>query len=278
MLRISAREIDDLLDGDWVLNDPTTEGMAPLKDGRITGLFKTPGVVAGLHIAQAIFERSGAEFEPFVREGDWVEAGVPLFSVTGTAESLHATYKLAQCVMEYAGGIALRTHAMVKAARAVNAHVSVAGTRKHAPGAKLVSLAGLFAGGGILHRGGLSDSVLVFDQHRILAEDPAAAVKRLIQQNPEKRVALEVESREEALYWAQVGVDILQCERFTPAALKDLVDELAQKYPHIRVNVAGGVNADNAADYAQSGAHVLVTSWPYFGRPHDVKMRFEAQP
>ena len=68
--------------------------------------------------------------------------------------------------MEYAGGIAERTRAMVDAARSVNPQAVVAGTRKHYPGGKRIALAGLLAGGGTVHRLGLSDSILVFAKIR----------------------------------------------------------------------------------------------------------------
>ena len=57
--------------------------------------------------------------------------------------------------------------------------------------------------------------------------------------------------------------------------LKAFVREVKAQCPGVVVNAAGGVNGENAAAYAETGADVLVTSWPYFGRPADVKMAFE---
>lgn len=274
MIRIPQSAVDAMLEGDWSLSDLTTEGLGELHDGRITGTFKTPGIIAGLPLASRIFETTGCTFTAHVAEGDRVEAKVPLFTVEGTAEQIHAAYKLGQCVMEYASGIAMRTRAMLDAARAVDPKVRVSGTRKHMPGGKLVSLLGLYAGGGILHRAGLSDSILVFDQHRVLADDPHEAVRGLVEREIERKVAVEVDSLEEALRYASLGVGIIQFEKFEPSRLKEAVDELRRRYPHVTINAAGGINAENAALYAAAGVDVLVTSWPYFGKPHDVKMTF----
>ncbi len=274
MLYIPPSEIERLLMGDYPLHDPTTLGLDLKASGEITAYFKTPGVLAGSVIAQKLFEATGCEVDRRVEDGMALEAKQTIMKVNGSARALHGAYKVAQCVMEYASGIATRTAAIVSAAREVNPKIQVAGTRKHMPGSKLISLTGLLAGGGIIHRANLSDSILVFDQHRVLASDVDGAMRRLIDQEPERKVAVEVSDFEEACHFARLGVGIVQCERFEPSLLTQTVAALKAINPQIVINAAGGVNAENAKDYASSGADVLVTSWPYFGKPHDVKMAF----
>lgn len=275
MIRISQAFIDSLLESDWQLHDPTTEGMGISDEPAIlTAWSKADGVVAGVEIAARLFEAVGLKPERLARDGDVVAKGMPILRVAGRAEALHVVYKEAQCVMEYASGIARRTRQMCEAAQAVNPKVQVAGTRKHFPGAKTISLCGFLAGGGIVHRAGLSDSILVFDQHRDLTSDPEAAVKRLIQAEPERKIAVEVDSPEDGLKWAKMGVHIIQCERFTPEVMKAFSEQLHEVAPGTIINAAGGVNAENAAVYAEAGVDVLVTSWPYFGKPADIKMQF----
>lgn len=276
MIRISQAFVDDLLEGDWQLHDPTTAGMGIGAElGTITAWPKADGVVAGVEIAARLFEAVGLRPERLATDGDVVTAGTPILRVTGSGAALHAAYKEAQCVMEYASGIARRTREMCLAAEAVNPRVRLAGTRKHFPGAKTISLCGLLAGGGIVHRAGLSDSVLVFDQHRVLADDPEAAVRRLIEAEPERKIAVEVDCPEDGMRWAALGAHIIQCERFTPEMMKNFAERLHAEHPGVVINAAGGINASNAAVYAEAGADVLVTSWPYFGKPADIKMAFE---
>ena len=111
----------------------------------------------GIDLAREIFLAAGASVEVFAKDGDSLAARVPFLCARGSAQALHAAYKTAQCVMEYAGGIAERTRAMVDAARSVNPQAVVAGTRKHYPGGKRIALAGLLAGGGTVHRLGRSE-------------------------------------------------------------------------------------------------------------------------
>ena len=176
--------------------------------------------------------------------------------------------------MEYSTGIARRTHEMVSIARDRWGRIQVAGTRKHFPGGKILSIAALRAGGGILHRAGISDSILVFDQHRTLTRNPVHAVRRLMAMEPERKVCVEVDTPEDGMFWADKGVHIIQCDRFTPEVLAAFVREVKAKHPHVVVNAAGGINGDNVGDYADTRCDVLVTSWPYFGRPADIKMSF----
>ena len=156
----------------------------------------------------------------------------------------------------------------------VNPQAVVAGTRKHYPGGKRIALAGLLAGGGTVHRLGLSDSILVFDQHRVFTDDFAGAFARLKAANPEKKTAVEASCEAQAREFIELGADIVQCERFAPEALARTADFAKSLGRGTLLSAAGGVNAENAAAYAAAGAVILVTSWPYWGRPRDVKMTF----
>lgn len=274
MLRIPQSYIDELLEGDWALHDVTTEGMGLKGEYVVTAWPKETGIVAGIEIAERVFKTVGLRTEMLYGDGDHAFMHSPILRAWGTPEQLHATYKVAQCVMEYSTGIARRPHEMVSIARDRWGRIQVAGTRKHFPGGKILSIAALRAGGGIIHRAGISDSILVFDQHRTLTRNPVHAVRRLMAMEPERKVCVEVDTPEDGMFWADKGVHIIQCERFTPEVLAAFVREVKAKHPHVVVNAAGGINGDNVGDYADTRCDVLVTSWPYFGRPADIKMSF----
>ena len=267
--------LERLLVDDCPYDDLTTEGLG-IGDtqGVVEAAPKAPGIVAGLDAACRLFELRGARVERLAKDGDAVEAGQVILRACGRASELHAVYKTAQNVLEYASGVANRAADMVRAAKAENPHAQVALTRKHFPGTKPIVYAAVRAAGGIVHRYGLSDSVLVFDQHRVFCASPDAAVARLKESAPERKIAVEVDSIEEGLRYAAAGADIIQCERFAPETVAEFRRALREKHPNVVINVAGGVTAQNAAEYARAGADVLVTSWPYFGKPFDVKMRF----
>ena len=74
---------------------------------------------------------------------------------------------------------------------------------------------------------------------------------------------------------AGFGVEIIQCEKFAAKELRDAVRLVRAINPKIKILAAGGVNGDNAAEVAATGVDGLVTSWPFFGGPKDVKMVFK---
>jgi molybdenum transport protein len=258
--------------------DVTTEalGIGSI-EGTVECFPRRSCVAAGVEEAMRAFKIAGARTEIIHGSGSELEAGTVFLRAHGTADALHAVYKTAQNIMEYSSGIATRCAAMAKNARRASPRVEVSVTRKHFPGAKLLSLKAALAGGASIHRLGLSDSILVFDQHRVFtggAKGFAAMVQNMSRRFPEKKIAAEAGSPEEAAMFAESGVDVVQCERFESRTLCELVPKLREINPNVKILAAGGVNADNAYEYAASGVDALVTSWPYFGKPEDIKMRF----
>ncbi|MGN1208847.1 MAG: ModD protein [Duodenibacillus sp.] len=246
--------------------------------GKITCFPKEDCVVSGITLAERLFRMTGLAVERLAEDGERIAARVPVLRATGTAGAIHAVYKTAQNVMEYCSGISTRARAMVDAAQAVHPACQVVTTRKHFPGTKTLALYAAQAGGALVHRMGLSESILVFDQHRVFT-DPAMLedIAALRTQDPERKIAVEAGNLEEALTFARSGADIVQCERFTPDEVRILKAALTQEKCHTLVSAAGGVNATNAANYAAAGADFLVTTAPYFGRPADIKMLIERQ-
>ena len=208
-----------------------------------------------------ISARSGASLAP----GDLILTGY------GDVAALHRVWKAAQVLMEWASGIATAASEIVAAA----GNVPVACTRKNVPGTKAMSVKAVRAGGATMHRLGLSETLMVFPEHRLfLDETPEVTVARLKKQLPEKKIVVEVAELDSALTWAGAGVDVLQLEKFSPSAVSACCAALASNRLHPLVAAAGGVCAENAADYAAAGADLLVTSAPFNASPRDVAVSF----
>jgi molybdenum transport protein len=223
--------------------------------------------------AMRLFELAGAQARLELASGSHADAGDLLLQAQGSAASLHRAWKTAQTLVEWASGISTATAAIVAAANGA----AVACTRKNVPGTKALSIKAVLAGGGIMHRLGLSETLLVFAEHRLfLNESPAQTIERLRQAQPEKKIVVEVANVDEALHWAQAGCDVLQLEKFTPDTVATcrlaLASATSQHQPLLAA--AGGVRADNAAAYVAAGADFLVTSAPYTAAPKDVQVTF----
>lgn len=272
---LNDHALHQLLTEDVPYGDLTTESLAiSAKLGSIRFFARAPMTVCGVEEAVRLFQFCGAEAEAQIASGTEAAPGTPLLEAHGSAGALHQGWKTAQTLMEWCGGIASSAAAIVAAARRGDPNAMVAGTRKNVPGNRRLAVKAFKAGGAIMHRNGLSETLLIFAEHRLFLGDeaPAETLARLRRQCPEKRVVIEVAALEEALIWADA--DVLQLEKFTAEQVAKTVAALAARGSQAVVGAAGGINAKNAEDYARAGARLLVTTAPHLAPPRDVQVRF----
>lgn len=274
MITLSDLQLGHLLADDVPSGDLTTDALCiGDQPGRVEFRARQPMTACCTEEAVRLFQLAGAEAKLVTPSGTTVVANVELLWASGSAASLHAAWKAAQVLVEWASGIATSAAAIVAAA----GDVPVACTRKNAPGTKALSAKAVRAGGATMHRLGLSETLLVFAEHRMfLDEMPAQTVARLKRRQPEKKVVVEVATPDEAAVWARAGADVLQLEKFSPEQVAQW--RTAMTDFHGLLAIAGGVRADNAAAYAAAGADLLVTSSPYFAPPRDVQVSFARLP
>ncbi len=276
---LSSSEIERLIHEDLPYGDLTTRlaGIGE-RSGRIALSAREPMVVCGSEEAQAIFARLDAQVSVHAASGSQVQAGAALLEANGTAAALFAGWKVAQTLLEWASGVASATAQLRVAAAAVAPQIVIACTCKTVPFTRRLSIKAVHAGGGAMHRTGLSDSVLLFAEHRLFApgEEMAVLLERLSRLAPERSIVTEVTSMAEALAAAPYA-DVLQLEKFPVAAVSELVRLLDERTgPRPVIAAAGGINPGNAALYAATGVDVLVSSWPYWAPPRDVQVSFSA--
>jgi molybdenum transport protein len=272
-------ELEALLQDDVPCGDLTTDALGI---GDVPGVMRftvrDPMVLALAEDAAALIELTGCRVELFALSGSNLEKDAPILRAHGPASALLRSWKVAQTLIEIWSGVASEAHAIVCAANAVAPHVAVACTRKNVPGTKRFAVAAVKAGGAVMHRLGLSETVLVFPEHRSFLGDVPLPdiVQRLRRAAPEKRLVVEVTTLDQAVTAAAAGFDVIQTEKFPPAEIAALIARLSATAPmQVRsiIAAAGGINAGNATAYAQAGADVLVTSAPYTARPRDVQVR-----
>jgi molybdenum transport protein len=271
-------EIARLIAEDAGSGDLTTEALGiGRRSGRMTFHARGPMVLAGAGIACGMME--GLDVAPEARDGDALEAGAPILAATGPVAALHRSWKAGQTLVEILSGIASATRQLVDAAAAVDPAIRVATTRKTFPGVRHLSQLAVKAGGGILHRQGLGETILVFAEHRaFLADwtlsDIAAHLRRA---QPEKALGIEVADVREALAAADAGFDLIQLEKFLPADVAEVRARVRRSGHWPVIAAAGGISPENVADYVRAGAGLIVTSWPYTARPRDVSVRITPQ-
>lgn len=279
MLTLTEHEIDRLLEEDVPYIDLTTH-ILKLKHstGTMEFVSREKVVVCGTEECERLAERCRVSVTYSVPTGSEVAEGETVLAVKGCVAGLLKMWKVAQNVLEYCSGIATRTRRLVRLAESVNPHAKVVTTRKSFPLSKKLCIKAVVAGGALPHRLGLSETVLVFSQHAVFAggmERVLQNLHRLKREVPEKKFAVEVESAEDALKCLRAGADIVQIDKVSAGEVKKVVDFRNANCRGAVVAVAGGITEENIKEYAQTGVDVIVTSYPYYGKPADIKVKVE---
>jgi len=276
---LTSAELERLLFEDAPYGDLTTEALRIGGIGcRITFVARAAMTIAAIEEAAALLALVGVSVHPKAVSGETVAAGHVLIEGEGLAAPVLRAWKVSQTLIEVWSGVATATQRLVIAAREGRSDTIVTCTRKNVPGTKALSVAAIKAGGAVPHRLGLSETILLFPEHRLLCPlaDFTALARGLRATNPEKKLLIEVTTAADAVAAAHAGFDVIQTEKFTPEQVGEIVTAVRALTPRPVVAAAGGINPDNAAAYARAGADVLVTSWPYTARPLDVAVSVAA--
>ncbi|RKD90394.1 ModD protein [Mangrovibacterium diazotrophicum] len=277
MIYFTDHDIDRLIEDDVPAGDMTSLLLGLHgQQGRIEIFARNRMVVCCTEEAVRMYQKVGLKVLFAVASGTMLEIGDKILEAEGDAQSLHLIWRTGGAMIEFASGIAERTHLLAKLARSENPSVSVAGTRKHPPYLKKIALKALMAGGGVPHRTGLSDSILLFREHLLFTGGYGqlpALIQRIRLQQKERMVVVEAHSQQEALAAAVAGADAVQLDKLSPVDFERTLVVCREENPGICMIAAGGINASNIAAYAKAGADVLVSSWMYFAPPADIQVK-----
>lgn len=275
--------LDRLLLDDAPLGDLTSRSLGiGRENGRMIFMPRKDGRVSGLGVAGGVMKKLGLQTASDFRDGDEISSGTVVLTAQGNAEALHLAWKSAQNIMEWACGVASHTAAMLAAGRAVSPGLHLACTRKSIPGTKPLAQAAVIHGGGIMHRAGLSETILLFAWHRAFTGSPsdfAAHVAALRRAAPEKQIVVEADNMIEARAMLEAAPEcrphVLQLDKFPLRETAEVVALARENAPGLKVSSAGGVNLENIADFAATGIDLVVSSAPYYAKPLDIKVVME---
>ena len=277
MVFFTDKEIDDIIIEDVPYGDLTT---VLLSIGNVSGsisfITREKTVVCGTEEASRIFTKLGIKLERYVSSGTVVAAGSEILTGRGNGNQLHIAWRNCSRLLEQVSGIATRTRALVDAAKCVAPHIEVAATRKCFPGTKKLAVKAVLAGGAVMHRLGLSETVLVFNEHmRMMGgiENFAQKLHSIRKRTPEKKIVAEAHTVADATVLLSSGVDVIQCDKFSTSELSEIVD-FARTFREKRiVAAAGNVNITNVSEIVSIGVDLIVTSSMYYGKPSDIQVK-----
>ena len=215
---------------------------------------KAPGVPAGLRVAQKVFERVDPElrWHAHARDGEWREEGV-LAEVAGRAASILAAERVALNFLGRLSGVATATARYVEAVEGTGARIL--DTRKTTPGLRALEKEAVRAGGGVSHRSGLFDAILVKENHAALAGGVAEASRLAVAAAP-AGVLVEVEctTLAEVEGALAAGVPRLLLDNMSPDDLRRAAQLAAGR---AELEASGGITLETIRSVAETGVDFI---------------------
>src|SRR4051794_33574411 len=260
-----AAEVEELvaraLAEDLGEGDVTAEATVPAEtQARARIVQKEPGVVFGLALVAETMRQCGVEHvDNLVVEGQWrEEVPAEVLLANGSARALLAAERTAINFLGHLSGVATITARYAEAV--VGTGTTILDTRKTTPGLRRLEKAAVAAAGGINHRMGLYDAILIKENHIAAAGGLAKAVYAARKAQPEMAIEVEVRNLDEAAYALGTGVDRLLLDNMSPDSMKEAValrDQNAGGADGVSLEASGGITLENVREVAETGVDFI---------------------
>lgn len=224
--------------------------------GNADFVVRTPGVLAGVACATEAFAQMDASVvvDWAAGDGDDVDAKQVVGHVSGPLASILTAERTALNFLGHLSGIATLTHELVRSA---GAGARIWDTRKTTPGLRALEKAAVRAGGGVNHRGNLSDWILLKDNHlTVLGIEDAVRLAR--ERWPARTVHVECESLDQVAQALSAGADAVMLDNMTPDEVRsavELANDSGDKRPLLEVS--GGITRETVGAYARTGVDCI---------------------
>jgi nicotinate-nucleotide pyrophosphorylase (carboxylating) len=222
-------------------------------------LVKDTGILAGVDVALAIFNEVDPNFvvDVLLEDGADIKPGDVVLTVSGNAQHILTAERLVLNCMQRMSGIATQTRRMVKLLEGTRAQLL--DTRKTTPNFRICEKMAVKIGGGVNHRFGLYDMILIKDNHVDYAGGIKAAIGKAREylKNTGRQLEIEIETRTRAEVEAVLevgGVDVILLDNFTPAEIRELVQLIDGRFT---TEASGGITEDNLRQYAETGVNFI---------------------
>jgi len=246
---------EDIGDGDHT----TLSCIPATATGKSQLIVKENGVLAGVEVASQIFHAfdSTLQISIFINDGTEVKVGDIAFEVEGKIQSLLQTERLMLNIMQRMSGVATRTREYVKMLDGTKTRVL--DTRKTTPGLRLLEKEAVKIGGGVNHRIGLYDMILLKDNHVDFAGGIDKAILRaqkyLKENNKDLKIEIEVRTFDELDQVMKIGgVNRIMLDNFSPENTRKAVEIIGGKY---ETESSGGITFETLRNYADCGVDYI---------------------
>jgi nicotinate-nucleotide pyrophosphorylase (carboxylating) len=215
-------------------------------------------ILAGLEEAYKVFKKTGANLIFLKKDGDIIKKNEKVADINAPIKSILKGERLALNFISRMSGIATITYKLVKKCRKINKNINIAATRKTTPGFRFYEKKAVVIGGGISHRMGLYDQILIKDNHIKSFGSVSKALKIVKKNNPYKIIEIEVENEKDSLTAAKIGADVIMLDNFSPIKAKKTVKKIREINNKIEIEISGGITPKNIINYASFSDRISV--------------------
>jgi nicotinate-nucleotide pyrophosphorylase (carboxylating) len=238
--------------------DLTSRALIPEeRAGRARVMAKEPLVICGQEIARAVFSAvdPALQYQPLMPDGEFVSAQTAIGEVTGPLRPMLTAERTVLNFLQRLSGIATTAHRVVHLVRPYPAQIL--DTRKTTPGWRRLEKYAVCAGGGTNHRQGLSDAVLIKNNHiDAMGGNAGGAVEKCRKAVPASvQITVEVRNPEELRQAVQAKPDVILLDNMTPEGVRASVEYIRARSAggQILSEASGGINEANVREYAAAG-------------------------
>ena len=262
--------------------DLTSRVAVPIEARAVATLVaREPGVVAGMEVAEAVFREvdGSLKWKSLVKDGDRVVAGCVVAEVSGSARSILSGERSALNFLQRLSGVATRTADFVRAVQGTKA--KILDTRKTTPGLRALERKAVLAGGGVNHRSGLYDAILMKENHQVFLpqEKIGEVIQRCRQEFPEFSLVVEADSVDLAIQLLRQPVDRVLLDNMSPQQVAMVIQKRAEMGSGVGLEASGGVTLERARALAETGVEwISVGSLTHSARAIDMSLDIQKAP
>lgn len=207
-------------------------------------------IVSGLEEFEIVFQKTGAKTILKYKDGADIKKNQIVAEVYGSINSILKGERLALNFISKMSGISTETKKLVEKCKKINPNLQIAATRKTTPGFRKYEKKAVILGGGVSHRYGLFDAVLVKDNHIKSIGSFEKTIDKIVNKISNKTIEVEVENKKDALIAAKKDIDVIMLDNFNPNNAKKTADEIRKINNKISIEISGGINKNNIKKYA----------------------------
>ena len=283
--QLSAEQLDAVINAalaeDTGRGDVTSEALIPPDlTGKATVLVKEKGVLAGIEIAQRVFQHvdPALGFTVLIKDSTAIKPGYMAAAISGSVISILKAERTALNFLRQLSGIATTTALYVAETKGTNARIY--DTRKTTPGLRALEKYAVRMGGGVNHRMDMADAVLIKDNHIAALRAMGMSLKDIIlkaRQNAPAGITIEVEvtNASEAKEALQANADIIMLDNMSPEAMSQVVKSVAGR---ARLEASGNITLTTVRQVAQTGVDIIsVGALTHSYKTLDISLEMENQ-